>query len=76
MVLVNITIGTPTIWQAYSWARDWFDDASIQTRLSDHRSWRREILFSVCFAESYLFEWVRDDVLKGRLSKTSELLSF
>ena len=26
---------------------------------------RREIVFAVCFAESYLFEWVRDQVLGG-----------
>ena len=63
MVVVNLTLGTSTIWQAYSWARDWFDDAFNETRVSDHRSRRREILFSVCFAESYLFEWVRDEVL-------------
>jgi hypothetical protein len=34
----------------------WFD--------LDHHARRREILFAVCAAESYLLEWVRDDVLK------------
>lgn len=75
-MLVNITVGTFTIWQAYSWARDWFDDALNETRVSDHRSRRREVLFSVCFAESYLFEWVRDDVLKGDYQKLANYFPF
>jgi hypothetical protein len=56
----------PTIWLAYSFAPEWFRDALCEAQTGhDHHSRRREILFAVCFAESYLFEWVRDEVLKG-----------
>lgn len=50
----------PTVWQTYSFAPEWFADALGEARTGGHDSRRREILFSVCFAESYLFEWVRD----------------
>lgn len=54
----------PTIWASYSYAKDWFADALNESRtVSDHRARRREIVFAVCFAEAYLVEWVRDDVL-------------
>jgi hypothetical protein len=55
----------PTVWLTYSFAPEWFHDALHEAQAGhDHHSRRREILFAVCFAESYLFEWVRDDVLK------------
>lgn len=58
---------TPEVWLAYSFAPEWFNDALREARTgADYDSRRREILFSVCFAESYLVEWVRDEVLKGR----------
>jgi|GEM_PF-1503401 hypothetical protein len=45
-------------------APDWLRDARSETMLlEDIDSRRREIVFAVCFIESYLFEWVRDDVL-------------
>lgn len=62
--------GTPTVWQSYSFAPEWFKDA-LHEAISgtDHNSRRREILFSVCTIESYLFEWVRDDVLQRDFKK-------
>jgi hypothetical protein len=67
---VNIpTFGEVTIWQNYRWAQHWFGDAAAEAQRQAtgdaiRHARRREILFAVCFAESYLFEWVLDDVLK------------
>jgi hypothetical protein len=58
------SFGTPSIWQTYSFAPEWFMDAFHEAKKpSDHHARRREIIFAVCFAESYLVEWVRDEVL-------------
>ena len=56
--------GMPTIWQTYSFAPEWFADALHEAgQTGNHHARRREIIFAVCFAESYLVEWVRDEVL-------------
>lgn len=52
----------PRVWIAASFAREWFADALREAAGSDEQSRRREIVFSVCFVESYLFEWTRDRV--------------
>lgn len=58
-------VGTPTVWLSYSFAPGWFYDALNEaTTGKDHHARRREIVFAVCFAESYLVEWVRDEVLQ------------
>jgi hypothetical protein len=57
-------------WNSYSFAPEWFKDALSEARTSqDHHSHRREILFAVCFVESYLFEWVRDEVLSREFNE-------
>ena len=55
------------IWLAYSFAPRWFADAvrELNTLLTDVDARQREILFSVAFGESYIVEWVRDEVLRG-----------
>jgi hypothetical protein len=55
--------GTITLWSTYSYAPEWFADASREATMSGHEARRREILFATCAAESYIFEWVRDTVL-------------
>jgi len=51
----------PTIWLADNFAKDWFSDALHEARCGlDHHSRRREIVFAVCFAESYIVEWARN----------------
>jgi hypothetical protein len=56
--------GELTVWLTYSFAPEWFEDALHEANTgTDHNARRREIVFAVCFAESYLFEWVRDTVL-------------
>src|SRR5437763_1505475 len=63
---VRITAGAATLWLTYSFAPEWFEDALHEARTGqEHHARRREIVFAVCFAESYLLEWVRDEVLKG-----------
>lgn len=55
-----LTTYAPTIWGSANYAQDWFKDACAETEAglgADFR--RREIICSVCFLESYLFEWVR-----------------
>jgi putative transcriptional regulator len=65
---IRASSSTPTVtaWLTYSFAPDWFADALREAQTGqDHHARRREIVFAVCFAESYLLEWVRDEVLKG-----------
>jgi len=65
--------GTPTIWLTYSFAPEWLNDALCEARTGrGHDARRREIVFAVCFAESYLVEWVRDQVLNQDLGRLSE----
>jgi hypothetical protein len=55
--------GVADVWMTYSFAREWFEDALHEAKTgTDHNARRREMVFAVCFAESYLFEWVRDDI--------------
>ena len=61
-------IGSP--WISQSFAKAWFKDALNEARHGiDIDSRRREIIFAVAFAESYLVEWVRDDILKKDFGK-------
>ena len=61
-------IGSP--WISQSFAKAWFKDALNEARHGiDIDSRRREIIFAVAFAESYLVEWVRDDILKKDFNK-------
>jgi len=57
-------VGSLTPWISYNFASDWYADAKIEANNSNHHARRREILFSVACAESYLLEWVRDQILK------------
>jgi hypothetical protein len=57
--------GLPTIWLTYQFAPEWFNDAIHEARTGhDHHSRRREIIFTVCCAESYILEWVGVAILK------------
>ncbi len=58
------------LWAMHTYAPDWFSDACSEIKSSsDPKSRRREIVFAVCFAESYLFEWVRDELLQADFEK-------
>lgn len=67
-----ISFHTPLF--AASYAPAWLADAlkEVRSRVSytgDPDARRREIVFAVAFAESYLYEWVRDDVLHGNFDE-------
>jgi hypothetical protein len=49
------------LWLAASFAASWFHDALGESRQAkgDIDARRREVLFAVCFVESYLLEWTR-----------------
>jgi hypothetical protein len=50
-----------TAWARESFASDWYHDAAEQgTQGPGRAERRREIVFAVCLAETYLYEWVRD----------------
>lgn len=55
-----------TVWLAENFAESWYRDALHEAREGeDVDSIRREIVFAVCFAESYIFEWARRTVDVG-----------
>lgn len=55
------------------YAEAWFKDAVEASIQPGPHARRREIVFSVCFVESYLFEWVCDEVIKGKKGKRNAL---
>ena len=61
---LHITGGRVELWKYGTYAPAWFADAQREASLGDEQTKRREIIFAVCAIESYLFEWVRDEVLK------------
>ncbi len=67
------SFGSPTVWSTYRFAPEWFEDALNEAKTGvDHYARRREIVFAVCCAESYIVEWVRDEVLRTDLGKVSD----
>jgi hypothetical protein len=66
----SVSLGSLTVWRSYSFAPEWYADSLNEARQGkDHHARRREIVFAVSSAESYLFEWVRDDILQRNFSK-------
>jgi hypothetical protein len=61
------------VWRTYSFAEAWYCDTVVESKQdgADHR--RKEIVFAVCFVESYLFEFVRDRVFVGELKATQRI---
>ena len=57
------TLAKLELWTYGTYAHAWFADAQKEISLVDEHARRREIIFAVCAVESYLVEWVRDDVL-------------
>lgn len=58
------------IWISENLARSWFEDALHEARNgTDYNFIRREIIFSVCFAETYLYEWTRTIVGVNNIPK-------
>lgn len=63
----GVRFGSHTVWGHVNVAQDWFEDAWAAARAPGLRARRHEVVFAVCFAESWLYEWVRDVVLPRRL---------
>lgn len=53
------------LWKYGTYAHAWFADAKREASLGNDQAQLREIIFAVCAVESYLFEWVRNDILNG-----------
>jgi hypothetical protein len=59
-------------WALASFAESWFSDALQVARVGQGRNaMRREIVFAVIFAETYLYEFVRDVALKANYEALS-----
>lgn len=70
---VELTALPGTVWLTYAFARDWYKDALREAREGrDHHARRREILFAVCAAESYLVEWTITEALKRNFKRQNE----
>ena len=54
----EIQAGEVTFWTQRRYDRRWHDDAVKEASREGADACRREIIFAVCLAESYLFEWV------------------
>ena len=53
------------LWVSANFAQAWLNDAINEAIVEkDRNSLRREIIFSVCFVESYLVEWLINEVFK------------
>jgi len=61
---LGLTGYAPTLWLHATFAPAWFQDAQRESALPGIDARRHEILFAVCFIESYLLEWTRDQPLK------------
>lgn len=61
----------PTVISGAFYARAWYEDALREARDNNsrnHHARRREILFAVCCAESYLYEWAYDLLSQQKLT--------
>jgi len=56
----SITTLAPTLWISANFAEPWYRDAQHEAEESDDHAVSREILFSACYLETYIFEWVRN----------------
>jgi hypothetical protein len=68
----RIEVGMVTLWRSATFAPRWLEDATREAAVDGVDARRREVLFAVCFAESYLLEWVRDEVLKRKFAALDE----
>jgi hypothetical protein len=63
-----------TPWQNYRYAPDWHADAQKEAQnKKDHNARRREIVFSVSLAESYIVEWVMIEVFDRQFGRLAEI---
>jgi len=58
--------GQVEAWRASVFAPAWLEDTAKEAQQDGRDARRREVVFAVCFTESYLYEMVRDQVLPGQ----------
>ena len=68
-IKVTATLQRIFVWNSYNFAPEWYQDATSEAQRSGHAARRREIIFAVCAAESYLFEWVLWGPLSGNIEQ-------
>ena len=56
---MSMDTSDPTVWISANFAGSWYRDAQHEAEGSDEHAVRREILFSACYLETYILEWVR-----------------
>jgi len=64
--------GVPDVWRVGRFAPSWLADSLREALHHGPEARRREVIFAVCFAESYLFEWIRDEVLRGEYRQLAD----
>lgn len=68
--------GTPSVWLSESLAPYWIEEAkAVSQAFPIVAARRKEIIFSVAAAESFLIEWVRDSVFSGDVAGSVQFLS-
>ena len=63
-VAARATTYRATVWFNGCFADEWFRDAGREAEDPGFHARRREVVFALAAAESYLFEWVLRDVLR------------
>lgn len=58
-------VEAPQFWHTASFMFPWLRDAYLESIEEGREHRRKEVIFAVCFFETFLFEWVRDDILKN-----------
>lgn len=62
-VKLRVTVPNPTVWINYRFAPHWYMDCVAETQSDGPDARRREIIFAVSLAESYIFEWAMTEVV-------------
>ena len=62
-VTARVEVPAVLVWQNYRHAPDWYADCSAEASKEGGGARRREIVFAVCLAASYLSEWVLTEAL-------------
>jgi hypothetical protein len=66
------TFYSPTLWVHANYTEPWRKDAENELTNQDRDGRRREIIFSLAYFESFLYEWVRTDILNGNVNELEQ----
>jgi hypothetical protein len=68
---IEMAQGSVEVWITVSLTQPWLRDVVIESKQVGHDHRRKEIVFAVCFIETYLFEIVRDLILRMDYKETT-----